>query len=231
MRRTLDAGTDTSELGSFAGLRHSRVPAAVSRGGGSVRSVNAAAEYVVRVKAWPAYVLVVVAIVCVPLYGVALPWVVLKSSSSVLVFFLVFLMACGAVQIGAMLWAVRRVFVLVRHPPRLSAAGMRLWLLPTSTYLDIPWNRVAAVCTSVKGLGRGLFVYVYDPESLVGGDPSRLGRLRREMRRFFGAPFVYPLVTRGDRLGQVDAAVRHFTGGRLGLAREHRSVFQGRRHG
>jgi hypothetical protein len=210
-------------------LRHSTgqavVSAAFSNGSAlppvpardSVRGMEAP-EYVVRVKAWPAYVLVVVAIVCVPLYGVVLPWVVLQGSSSMLVFLLVVMMLCGAVQIGAMLWAVRRVFVLVRHPPRLSAAGMKLWLLPTSTYVDVPWDRVAAVCTAVKGLGRGLFVYVYDPESLVGQDPSRLGRLRREMRRFFGAPFVYPLVTRGDRLGRIDTAVRHFSAGRLWLA-------------
>lgn len=175
-------------------------------------------EYVVEVKAWPAYVLGAVVIVSIPLYGVALPWLVLKSSSTMLLFLLAFMMIGGAVQIVAMLWAIRRVFVLVRHPPRMSAAGMTLWLLPTSTYVDVPWERVAAVCTAVKGLGRGLFVYVHDPEALVGGDPTRVGRLRREMRRLLGAPFVYPLVTRGERLGQLDAAVRHFSAGRFALA-------------
>jgi hypothetical protein len=176
-----------------------------------------APEYVVKVKAWPAYVLLAAAIVTLPLYGVALPWLVLQGPTSLLVVPLVVMMTGGAVQIVAMLWAARRVLVLVRHPPRLSAAGMRLWLLATSTYVDLPWDRVAVVRTAVKGLGRGLFVYVHDPEALVGGNPSRLARLRRDTRRSFGAPFVYPLVTRGGRLGRIDASVRHFSAGRLAL--------------
>jgi len=84
-------------------------------------------------------------------------------------------------------------------------------------YVHVPWQRVTAVHTAVKGLGHGFFVYVDDPEALVAGDPAAVRRLRRSMRRFLGAPFVYPVSGRAGRVAEIDAAIRWFIGGRLGL--------------
>jgi hypothetical protein len=178
--------------------------------------VDEPAEYVVRVKSWPAYVLIGLLIVMIPLYG-ALVWLLVPDDGGWWWIGTVVVLVGGLVQVVAMGWAVRRVLQLVAHRLRISAGGLRLWLLPTATYVDLPWDRVVGVHVAVKGLGRGIFVYVWDPEAFAAGDPSDLRRIRREMRRFFGTPIVYPVSSRRSRLAEVDGALRTYSGGRIGL--------------
>ncbi|MQA87656.1 MAG: hypothetical protein GEV03_24285 [Streptosporangiales bacterium] len=184
--------------------------------------MDQASEFVVRVKAWPAYVLAGLIPLLVVLYG-ALVGLFLSgeppfSSPAFVVMFAV-LVAAVLAQLVLLTWAARQSLQAIRHPPRLSTEGIRLWLFPAAEYVLVPWPRVAAVRTGIKGFSRGLFVHVHDPEGLAGGDPSKARKIRRMMRRFRGAPFVYALSSSPRRLGEIDEAVRWFTGGRLFLQR------------
>jgi len=178
--------------------------------------VGEQAEHVVRVKAWPAYVLIGLIIVTIPLYG-AMVWLLFPgdggwwwTATSMLAFSAVF-------QVGAMGLVAWKVLQLVTHPLRISPRGLRLWLSPTATYVDVPWDRVVAVHVAAKGLGRGLFVYVWEPEAFAAGDPTVARRIRRAMRRMFGTPIVYPISPRRRRLAAIDNALRGYSGGRVGL--------------
>jgi hypothetical protein len=178
--------------------------------------VDEPAEYVVKVKAWPAYLIIGLLIVMIPLYGV-LAWLLVPDDGGWLWIGTIGVLLCGILQVVALGWAVWRVLRLVAHPLRISAAGLRLWLLPTASYVDLPWERVIAVHVAVKGRGRGIFVYVWEPEAFAAGDPAAARRIRREMRRLFGTPIVFPVSSRRTRLAEVDSALRHYSGGRIGL--------------
>jgi hypothetical protein len=184
--------------------------------------MDPAAEYVVGVKAWPAYLIVTMLALAAPLYVVMVALLLGADSASWAGYVVVVVVASGVVQFGAMLWVVWRVFLLVRHPPRLTAEGIRMWLLPTATYVLVPWDRVIALRIAVKGLGRGLFVYVHEPEAYADGDPARLRRIRRAMRQFYGTPFVSPLRGGSRRIRDADAAVLHFSQGRHRVTAETR---------
>lgn len=178
-------------------------------------------EYVVRVKAWPAYVLAVLVpvqtIVCVGVLGFLVWRAPLSDPLFVAVFILLALAV--AVMLGSMGVALVRAMRVVRYPPRLSAEGIRLWLFPAATYVLIPWPRVAAVRAVVKGVSLGLFVHVHDPEALADGKPATARKIQRMMRRFHGTPFVYPLKSTPARLYECDQALQWFSRGRLALQR------------
>lgn len=169
-----------------------------------------------KTKAWPAYLIIGSLIVMIPLYG-ALVWLLVPDEGGWLWIATIGVLLCSIFQVGALGWAVWRVLRLVAHPLRITAAGMRLWLLPTATYVDLPWERVVAVHVATKCRGRGIFVYVWEPEAFAAGDPTHARRMRREMRRFFGTPIVYPVSSRRARLVEIDGALRRYSGGRIGL--------------
>ncbi|MGI8594080.1 MAG: hypothetical protein ACR2ML_06905 [Solirubrobacteraceae bacterium] len=77
---------------------------------------------------------------------------------------------------------------------------------------------MTAVESAVKGISRGLFVHIEDPQALAGGDAKRARRIERMTRRFDGAPFVYAIRSSPARLAEIGAAVNQFSGGRLGLS-------------
>jgi hypothetical protein len=76
---------------------------------------------------------------------------------------------------------------------------------------------VVAVRTEVRGISRAFLVHVHDPEALAGGHPATTRRLRRLMRRFDGAPFIYAIKSSPERLRAIDQAVRNFSGDRVML--------------
>lgn len=183
--------------------------------------MTGAPEYVVSVKRWPAYVLAVLVPVAMVLYAVQV--VLLLSISDftgtapIILFVLV---VCSAFLIvGLLMWSLARMVTVIKHPPRLTPSGIQLWLLPTAEYMPVPWPRVMGVRFGTKGISTALFVYVHAPEALANGDPAKVKRIQTTMRRFHGAPFVYPVSGSPRRLDELDRAVRSFTGGRLFLQR------------
>lgn len=176
-----------------------------------------ASEFIVRVKRWPAYTLAVLVSVLAVLYTcLAVLLAVHGGWSSQPILFIVMVVA-QAVATVLFARVALQAFTMIRHPPRVSLEGLRLWLFPASRYVLVEWERVAAVRTFVKGIARGLFVYVHDPESLAGGEKSKLRRLKRAMRRWGGAPFVYAIQASPTRLTEIDHALWRFSEGRQRL--------------
>lgn len=178
-------------------------------------------EFVVAVKRWPAYVLAVLVPVALVLYAVQVVLLLsiseFTSVAQIILFVLVVVSAF--LVVGLLVWSLMRAVVVIKHPPRLTSAGIQLWLLPTSEYVPVPWPRVTGVRFGSKGIGTALFVYVHGPEALANGDPAKVRRIHATMRRFHGAPFVYPVSGSPHRLDELDRAVRTFSGGRLFLQR------------
>lgn len=185
-----------------------------------VAAMDQGPELVVTVKRWPTYVLAVLipvqVVLSVGMLG-GLVWLIARAGTPALYVAIVVIALGGAFGVAAEIWTALRQLRVLRHPPRLSNDGMRLWLHPTGEYVHVPWARVTGVRTSVVGVSRGLFVHVQDPEALGQGDPAKTRMLRRMLRRFRGAPFVYALASSPQRLQELDQAVRWFTGGRLAL--------------
>ncbi len=175
-------------------------------------------EFTARVKSWPAYVLVVLIPVIIVGYSASVGLLLWGGdlSNPVLLSCVAGVVLGSLIAVALMIKTTFQAFTMIRYPPRISAQGMRLWLFPTSEYVVLPWTRVTAVCTFVKGISRGLFVYVSDPESLAQADTSKARKIRA-MRRFNGAPFVYAISASPARLHEIDSAVRHFSGGRFML--------------
>jgi hypothetical protein len=182
-----------------------------------VRQMNERDGYVVRVKTGPAYVLGVLLAVELVFFGAGLLWAFVNLSAGQAWIFLVLVACCVAIGLTTAAWMLRRFIARIRHPPQLSPTGLRVWLHPTSTYLLMPWPEISELRIADLGVRRGLFVYVRDPQALADRDPSDARRIRRELRRFRGALFAYPVVTRGGRLTEIDRAIRHFSDGRLTL--------------
>ncbi|WP_232668025.1 hypothetical protein [Pseudonocardia sp. TRM90224] len=117
-------------------------------------------------------------------------------------------------------WVLILLIPTLRHPPRVTPAGLRLWLHTTSEQVTVPWERVTVIRKGSTGIAfGGLFVHVHDPDALAGGNTAALRRIRRSMRRFGGAPFACGISTTPRRLLELDAAIRHFSGGRHALRR------------
>ncbi|MQA61229.1 MAG: hypothetical protein GEU86_06975 [Actinophytocola sp.] len=176
-------------------------------------------EVIIGVKKWPAFVLAALVPMVIALLAGVLALMLRSGSSSgaLWVVWLVVALAGSAAMLASVCWAVYRAFDTVRHPPRLSGHGIRMWLAPTREYLLVPWQRIAVVRFEPRGISTALLVFVANPEELAKGDRRAAQRIRRMMRQFGGTPFVYP-VTR-SRLGSTDEAVRWFSGGRLALQR------------
>jgi uncharacterized integral membrane protein len=176
-------------------------------------------EFIVRVKKWPAYILAVLTPVMIVGYSMSVGLLVWSGelSDPVILICLAVVVLSALVAVALMVKATFQAFTMIRYPPRISAQGTRLWLFPTSKYVVLPWEQITAVCTFVKGISRGLFVYVTDPESLAQADRSKARKIRRAMRRFNGAPFVYAISASPARLQEIDNAVRHFSGDRFML--------------
>lgn len=176
-------------------------------------------EFIVQVKKWPTYILAVLTPVQLILYSLMVGLLVQNGDLSEPVPLVsLAVVVVGALTVVALLVkAAIQGLTMIRYPPRISARGMRLWLFPTSEYVLLPWERITAVSTFVKGIARGLFVYVHNPEGLAQADPKKVRKIRRAMRRFNGAPFVYGIKASPARLHEIDHAVRHFSGGRFML--------------
>lgn len=117
-------------------------------------------------------------------------------------------------------WLATQAWTALRHPPRIDGRGLWLWLPATSEQVLVPWERVIEVSTMRKGLPPGgLFVYVHDPEEFARGDAAKATKIRRAVRRYGGAAFVYGIATSPGRLRELDAALRSFSGGRHALRR------------
>lgn len=176
-------------------------------------------EFIVHVKKWPAYTLGILVPIVLGLYSLSVGLVVSigELSSPVLLTSFAVTVIAALASLMLLIKVTVQAFTMIRYPPRISGQGMRLWLFPTSEYVSLPWAQVTAACTFVKGLSRGLFVYVADPESLTRQNTSKAKRIRRAMRRSNGAPFVYAINSSPARLHEIDEAIRGFSGGRLML--------------
>jgi hypothetical protein len=177
-------------------------------------------EFVVPIKSGPAYTLMVmIPIQLVPggLLMALFIWKTWESYSGLA--FIGLAMFVGALILQTVLLGkvARQALQMLRYPPRLSAEGIRLWLFPTSDYVLVPWPRVTAIRTEMKGISLGLFVHVHDPEALAGGNYAKTRKVIRLMRRFRGAPFVYTIESSPGQLHAIDQAVRAYSGGRLML--------------
>lgn len=177
-------------------------------------------EYVVTVKRWPAFLLGVLLIVLVGLL-VAEAFLLAGLSSTdggLLTAFA--LVVVGSVAVIALAgWSMLRLVTVIRHPPRLTAQGMRLWLIPASAYVFVPWSQITAVRATTKGLGTGLFVHVDRPDGLVDGDQQQARKISRFARRYHGAPFAYPVSNSRAGLDGIDHALRGYTNGHQALQR------------
>lgn len=176
-------------------------------------------EFIIGIKKWPAFVLATLVPLVIALLAGVLALMLRSgpSSGALSVVWLAVALAGSVAMLATVSWAVYRAFATVRHPPRLSGHGIRMWLAPTREYLLVPWPRVVAVRFAPRGISTALLVFVADPEELAKGDRRAAQRIRRMMRQFGGTPFVYPVT--GSRLGRTDEAVRWFSGGRLALQR------------
>lgn len=173
-------------------------------------------EYVVTVKRWPAFLLGVLLIVLVGLLAAeAFLLAGLSNADGGLVAAFA-LVVVGSVAVIALAgWSMLRLVTVIRHPPRLTAQGMRLWLIPASAYVFVPWSQI----TAVRATSKGLFVHVDRPDALVDGDQQRARKISRFARRYHGAPFAYPINNSRAGLDGIDHALRGYTNGRQALQR------------
>lgn len=176
-------------------------------------------EYVVTVKRWPAFMLGGLLPILMGLSAIQVAFVAGQASiSSPLSIVASAVVVISSLAVLAVLtWSLMRTVTVIRRPPRLTARGMRLWLLPTSEYVFVPWSQITAVRAATKGIGTGLFVYVAYPDGLADGDPAKERKIRRFVRRYLGAPFVYPVSD--STLDGLDHAVRGYSAGHYALRR------------
>ncbi|MPY80760.1 MAG: hypothetical protein GEV04_20430 [Actinophytocola sp.] len=175
-------------------------------------------EHVVAVKRWPAVVLCVLLTIFMGLSAAQLTlidWTDGNDPLSIVVFLVVI---TGSLTVVALLlWSFLRTVATIRHPPRLTAHGMRLWLIPTREYVFVPWQQCTALRVATRGVSTGLYVYVAHPDGLAGGNPANVRKIRRFAQRYLGAPFVYPVS--GSTLDGLDYAVRGYSNGHQALRR------------
>jgi len=173
-------------------------------------------EYVVTVKRWPAFLLGVLLIVLVGLLAAEAFLLAGLSSADGGLLAAFALIVVGSVAVIALAgWSMLRLITVIRHPPRLTAQGMRLWLIPASAYVFVPWSQITAVRATTKGL----FVHVDRPDVLVDGDQQQARKISRFARRYHGAPFAYPISNSRAGLDGIDHALRGYTNGHHTLQR------------
>ncbi|MPY96751.1 MAG: hypothetical protein GEU97_01910 [Actinophytocola sp.] len=124
------------------------------------------------------------------------------------------------VVLALLVWSMLRTITVIRHPPRLTANGMRLWLTPVGEYVFVPWPEVTAVRATTKGIGTGLYVHVNDPDRFAGGASGKARKIRNFAQRYGGAPFAYPISSSQASLHGIDNALRGYTNGWQALRRE-----------
>ncbi|MEJ3658882.1 hypothetical protein WEH80_38595 [Actinomycetes bacterium KLBMP 9759] len=181
-----------------------------------------ATEYVVPMRRWPFSVMAALLPIQALLYAVSNSALAQLGAGSDGGPGLLRIVVFGTqdLSLAAMVWALAVLLPTLRHPPRVTSAGIRLWLHPTSEQVTVPWERITVIRKGNTAIAYGgLFVHVHDPEGLADGDPSALRRIRRSMRKFGGAPFAAGISTSPRRLLELDAAIRHFSGGRHALRR------------